>query len=86
MLPLDSILRRMTSSHVPTNRSDQFNLRMPEGMRERIAKAAKANARSMNSEMVALLEAGLSREDRLLSTVESIKAAVEDMRQSIAKK
>lgn len=70
----------MTSSHVPTNRSDQFNLRMPEGMRERIAKAAKVNARSMNSEIVALLEAGLSREDRILDTVESIKVTVEDLR------
>lgn len=76
----------MTSSHVPTNRSDQFNLRMPEGMRERIAKAAKINARSMNSEIVALLEAGLSREDRLLGAVESIKATVDDLRGLLAEK
>lgn len=76
----------MTSSHVPTNRSDQFNLRMPEGMRERIAKAARVNARSMNSEIVALLEAGLSREDRLLETVESIKEAVDALSAQIAEK
>ena len=32
---------------------------MPEGMRDRIAAAAKANGRSMNAEVVALLAAGL---------------------------
>lgn len=76
----------MTSSHVPTNRAEQFNLRMPEGMRERIAKAARINARSMNSEMVALLEAGLSREDKLLDTVEDIKATVDELRGMLAEK
>lgn len=30
---------------------------MPEGLRDRIAEAAKANGRSMNSEIVAALEA-----------------------------
>jgi 3-hydroxy-3-methylglutaryl CoA synthase len=40
------------------NRSlqDKFMLRMPDGMRERIAAAAAANNRSMNSEIVATLE------------------------------
>lgn len=55
-------------------------------MRERIAKAARVNARSMNSEIVALLEAGLSREDRLLETVESIKEAVDALSAQIAEK
>lgn len=44
-----------------TNRdSDKFVLRLPDGMRERIAEEAKKNSRSMNSEIVARLEVSLS--------------------------
>lgn len=35
--------------------SDKFMLRLPEGMRDKIAEAAKANGRSMNSEIIARL-------------------------------
>lgn len=42
---------------VPTGRdSDKFMLRLPDGMRERISKGAAANNRSMNAEIVAVLE------------------------------
>lgn len=37
--------------------SDKFMLRFPEGMRARIREAAEANGRSMNSEIIARLEA-----------------------------
>lgn len=36
--------------------SDKFMLRLPDGMRDRIADAAKDNKRSMNAEIVARLE------------------------------
>lgn len=36
--------------------SDKFMLRLPDGMRSRIAEAAKANGRSMNAEIVHCLE------------------------------
>ncbi len=36
--------------------SDQFPLRMPEGMRDRIRAAAEENNRSMNAEVVARLQ------------------------------
>lgn len=36
---------------------DKFVLRLPDGMRERIAMRAKINARSMNSEIVSIIEA-----------------------------
>ena len=39
---------------------DKFMVRMPEGMRDEIAKAAKANNRSMNAEIVARLERSIS--------------------------
>ncbi|MEJ1173191.1 Arc family DNA-binding protein [Agrobacterium sp. CMT1] len=36
--------------------SDQFNLRFPDGMRERIAREAEKSGRSMNTEIVSRLE------------------------------
>jgi len=40
----------------PSDLADKFMLRLPDGMRGRISEAAKANNRSMNSEIVATLE------------------------------
>lgn len=40
----------------PSRGSDQFALRMPDGMRERIKAVADANGRSMNAEIVSTLE------------------------------
>lgn len=53
----------------PSRDQDKFMVRMPEGMRERIAEEAKANGRSMNAEIVARLEQSLPNvplENRLL--------------------
>lgn len=41
----------------PSETQDRFMVRLPEGMREKIAEAAKAGNRTMNSEVVARLEA-----------------------------
>ena len=40
----------------PVREHDKFMLRLPDGLRERIARAAKGNRRSMNQEIVSLLE------------------------------
>ncbi len=40
----------------PGRGSDQFALRLPDGMREQIKAAAAANHRSMNAEIIARLE------------------------------
>jgi ERCC4-type nuclease len=40
----------------PSNVADKFMLRLPNGMRDRIAEAAKSRKRSMNAEIVARLE------------------------------
>ncbi|MCK8779060.1 Arc family DNA-binding protein [Rhizobium sp. NTR19] len=44
------------SDEKPVREQDKFMLRLPDGMRERISDAAKANRRSMNAEIVAALE------------------------------
>lgn len=40
----------------PGRGSDQFPLRLPDGMRDRVREAAEANGRSMNAEIIARLE------------------------------
>ncbi|KQZ50721.1 hypothetical protein ASD54_10960 [Rhizobium sp. Root149] len=42
----------MARGDFPSAKQDQFNLRLPDGMRERIAEAAKKSGRSMNAEIV----------------------------------
>ncbi len=58
---------------------EQFMLRMPEGMRDRIKAAADANNRSMNSEILSLLEErypeplpGEHLEEHLINLAEAI--------------
>ena len=47
----------MTSDSRPSGQpGDKYIIRFPEGMRDRIAEAAKANRRSMNAEIVARLD------------------------------
>lgn len=46
----------MTDSPAPSHKLDQYMLRMPDGMRDRIKAAAEKNKRSMNAEIIATLE------------------------------
>ncbi|MGO7036258.1 Arc family DNA-binding protein [Rhizobium ruizarguesonis] len=39
-----------------SRRSDQFNLRLPDGMRDALKTMAAENRRSINSEIVTILE------------------------------
>ncbi|WP_257835238.1 Arc family DNA-binding protein [Burkholderia glumae] len=46
----------MEKKPYPSETQERFIVRFPDGMRDRIAEAAKANNRSMNAEIVARLE------------------------------
>ncbi|NLJ11883.1 Arc family DNA-binding protein [Denitrificimonas caeni] len=45
--------------------ADKFVVRLPEGMRDRIAEVARAQHRSMNSEIIARLESSLQQDGEL---------------------
>ncbi|QNB13421.1 Arc family DNA-binding protein [Paraburkholderia tropica] len=47
----------------PSRSAAQFVVRLPDGMRDRIAAEAEKNKRSMNAEIVARLEASLAQTD-----------------------
>lgn len=46
----------MTKKPYPSDKLDQYIVRFPNGMRDRIKAAATANSRSMNAEIIATLE------------------------------
>lgn len=46
-------------SKYPSQMQDKFNLRFPDGMRDAIAERAKKNGRSMNSEIIHILQEAL---------------------------
>lgn len=45
----------------PSERQERFIVRFPDGMRDKISALAKANGRSMNAEVISLIEASLSQ-------------------------
>lgn len=56
-----STMRRMSEQKpaYPSRTADQFVIRLPDGMRDRLKEAAHANGRSMNSEIVSRLQSTL---------------------------
>lgn len=44
----------------PSQLQDKFNLRLPDGMKDAIAERAKENGRSINSEIVQILQDALN--------------------------
>jgi hypothetical protein len=66
----------------PSRTADQFVVRLPDGMRDRIAESAKANKRSMNAEIVARLQESfspVSREGTLEDAIKIFQAEAEKM-------
>ena len=55
-------------SKFPSQEMDRFNVRLPAGMRDAIADRAKANGRSMNSEIVQILQDALETEKLIAET------------------
>lgn len=52
---------KKSSGSYPSRHLDQFVVRLPDGMRKQLANAAHRNNRSMNAEIVSVLQAGLER-------------------------
>ncbi|WP_120993114.1 Arc family DNA-binding protein [Stutzerimonas urumqiensis] len=58
-------MRPMKQAVYSSRTADKFVVRLPEGMRERIADVARSHHRSMNSEIIARLEQSLFQEGAL---------------------
>jgi hypothetical protein len=60
------------SEDYPSRELDQFLLRLPEGMRDQIAAAAKSNNRTMTAEMVSRLQKTFDAEKSSLPKLKSV--------------
>lgn len=69
----------MTDSRAPSQKLDQYMLRLPDGMRDQIKLAAEANNRSMNAEIIAALTDWLSRKSEAEVEAESLRRAAEEV-------
>lgn len=63
-------------SKYPSQTQDKFTVRFPDGMRDEIAKRAEANGRSMNSEIVQILQDALNNDD--ISNIEDYDKPTSD--------
>ena len=70
----------------PGRGSDQFVVRYPDGMREKIAQMAKLNGRSINAEIIARLEKSIAGDEvleKLESSIAKLIEKVERLERSI---
>lgn len=66
----------------PSTKADKFIVRLPDGMRDRIKEAADRNKRSMNAEVIHMLEWYFEDMDRLESQHAEQLAFEEEMREN----
>lgn len=57
-------MRPLKQAIYSSRTADKFVVRLPDGMREKIAEVARVHHRSMNSEIIARLEESLIQEDK----------------------
>ncbi|ORL64402.1 Arc family DNA-binding protein [Pseudomonas putida] len=75
----------MHKQHISSRNADKFVIRLPDGMRDRIAEVARDRHRSMNSEIIARLEQSMDADGTPADSVgsvavylpESLKAEIE---------
>lgn len=68
--------------------ADKFVVRLPDGMRDRIAQLAKENHRSMNSEMVIRLKESMeaSTTEHANQTLVSLQESVDRLTKAVSRK
>lgn len=64
---------------VPSRGAEQFNLRLPDGMREQLKEAAAANGRSLNSEIVHRLQTTLEMDSYTPGDNAQMEGRVDDL-------
>lgn len=66
--------------------ADKYVLRMPDGMRDRITELAKANGRSMNAEIVLILQQALDARAANVGDSIDVDALAEALAERLAAK
>ena len=66
----------------PSTTQEKFVVRLPDGMRDRIAQAARENGRSMNAEFVGRLAASFNRDDEWRTLVDNNRLLQEQLKRA----
>ncbi|MCD1266075.1 hypothetical protein B5M44_19190 [Shinella sumterensis] len=70
----------MTEKKYPSQLAERFQIRLPDGLRDRIRASAATNNRSMNAEIVNALEFAFPEPPKIEETIADIKRYAEGMR------
>lgn len=71
----------MTAENAQTK--DKFLMRLPDGMRDRIAELASANNRSMNAQIVLMISGAMDGTGASRSEVNTASSEIEDLRRQL---
>lgn len=69
---LEAPIMKKVAPTYPSRKLEQFVVRLPDGMRQQLAKLAKRNNRSMNAEIVSILHSGLARSGVKVASTEPV--------------
>lgn len=73
----------MAKGEYPSDKADQYMLRFPEGMRDRLKAAADRIGRSMNAEIIARIQdyeaTGLTTGESIRTHIERLNRKIEDL-------
>lgn len=78
-------MNKLRDPLAPSRTADKFVLRLPDGMRERVAEAARGSHRSMNSEIISRLEVSLESPTRAASLMQPSGELSSDEQRLIAR-
>lgn len=67
-------------SRIPSRGVDQFMVRFPDGLRDRIKRAAEKNGRSMNAEIISVLEEQYPEPASMEETIADIQESIRILR------
>ena len=67
----------------PSEKQDRLIVRFPDGMRDRIAALAKANKRSMNAEVISMIEASQAPSRKPVPVVDENTTEVGELKESM---
>lgn len=82
-----ALMKTSDTAGLEEKKSKGFHLRIPPDLRKRVDAARKTTGRSLNGEIVALVEAALDiDEPSLMSTVQSLKESVDALNKRLDEK
>jgi predicted house-cleaning noncanonical NTP pyrophosphatase (MazG superfamily) len=75
----------MSKELPPSRTAEQFVVRFPDGMRDRIAEAAKESGRSMNAEIVLRLQRSFDTTTATTAELDDLRTKIQDVVDEVRK-